>query len=124
MSKTTIKSFVKQFVAAVKGDDATVVAEKVFRQAQSALNSQISSLQGDTVGLEDAVGDAKEALDKARINYGGVISDRNYYVRTLLDRKNAVTKAEEALETHKEKIDFLKAELDALTKEEEVEAIA
>lgn len=114
-----IKSFVKSFIAFVQGDDATVKAEKVFRQAHSALGSQILSLEGDTINKEDAVTEAKERLQSARINNGDVISDRNGYVQNLLDAKNRLTSAEEALENHKTKIQFLKEELENLQKEVE-----
>lgn len=116
----TVKSFVKQFVATVKGDDVTVKAEKAFRQASSALKSQISALEGDTINLEDKVTDNKEAQSLARINSGIPIADRENYVSRLLGAKNKVTEAEETLGTHLAKIDFLKSELAAL--ELEVEA--
>lgn len=112
-----VKSFVKQFVAAVKGDTAEAQAQKVLRQADSALQTQIASLNGDTIVLEDAVTAAKERQANARINNGNNIGDRSSYVRNLLDAKNAVTLAEEALKTHKEKIEFLKAELASLNEE-------
>src|SRR6185369_5250531 len=95
-----VKSFVKQFVATVKGDDAEAKAQKTLRQADSALQSQIASLTGDTITLEDAVTAAKERQDLARVNNGTAISSRESYVRGLLNAKNDVTSAEEALKTH------------------------
>lgn len=74
MSK--VKSFINQFVAAVKGDDVEATAEKAYRQANSALKSQISSLEGDTINLEEKVNDAKEKLASAGINDGNLIADR------------------------------------------------
>jgi hypothetical protein len=115
----TVKSFVKQFVATVQGDDTQAKAEKAFRQAQSALKSQISSLEGDTINLEDRVTDAKEVQTKARINNGNPITDRNAYVTNLVYQKNNVVDAEKALKTHTDKIAFLKSELEALEKEVE-----
>jgi len=106
MNKT--KSFVKEIVALLKGDDAEATAQKVLRQADSAFKTQIASLTGDTISLEDAVEDAKEALRLARLNNGSIISDRNNYIRNLLEAKNTLTKAEEALEAHNAKLDFLK----------------
>lgn len=116
---TKVNSFVKQFVAVIKGDDAEVQAQKAWRQAQSALKTQVASLEGDVIKYEDGVTDAKEAQENARINSGKAITDRNYYVETLLESKNAVTKAEKALKDHNTKIDFLKAELKALETEVE-----
>jgi hypothetical protein len=106
MNKT--KSFVKEIVALLKGDDAEATAQKVLRQADSAFKTQIASLTGDTISLEDAVVDAQENLRLSRLNNGSIISDRNSYIRNLLDAKNRLTEAEEALEAHNAKLDFLK----------------
>jgi hypothetical protein len=118
MAKTKVTSFVNQFLALVKGDSATVQAEKVFRQAQSALNVQISSLTGDTINFEDSLQEAQESLKKAMVNNGQSISDRAKYVSLLLECKNRVTAAEEDLESHKAKLAFLKDSLAALEAEE------
>jgi len=115
MNKT--KSFIKEFVAVVKGDDAEASAQKALRQADSALQTQIASLTGDTITLEDKVTAAKEAQVLARVNNGNVITDRSVYVRNLLNAKNAVTVAEEELKAHKEKIAFLQGELKGLSEE-------
>ena len=119
MSVKTVKSFVKGFIALVKGDDVTAAAEKAFRQASSGLKSQINSLEGDTVTFEDTVTDAKEAQANARINNGLAITDRDTYVSGLLNAKNRVTASETKLETHLAKIEFLKGELIALEVEVE-----
>jgi hypothetical protein len=115
MSK--MNSFVKSFVAIIKGDDAEVKAQKAYRQAVSGLKSQINSLEGDTVNYEDKLQDAKEAQAVARVNNGEPITNRDHYVKTLINAKNGVTDAEEALEVHIAKIEFLKEELEILEKE-------
>ena len=119
-TSTKIKSFVKQFVATVQGEDANAKAQKVLRRADSALKSQIPSLEGDLISLEDNLESAKEKQALARINNGKSIDSSELYISNLLRAKNAVTEAEENLELHKEKIAFLKSELLAL--DEEVEA--
>jgi len=116
MSAVKIKSFVKEFIAIVNGDNAEAAAQKALRQAESALKTQIASLEGDTISKEDAVEQAKETLSKAIVNNGTGISNRDAYVQNLLSSKNNVTKAEEALELHKEKIAFLKETLEGLDK--------
>lgn len=121
MAKSTVKSFVKSFVAIVTGDDNTAKAEKAFRQAQSALKTQISSLNGDTITFEDAVETAQESKSTARVNNGNPISDRNTYVENLLRADNSVVSAQKVLETHKKKIAFLEGELKALEQDVEVE---
>ena len=118
MSKTKVKSFINSFVALVSGESDTVLAEKVWRQAESALASQIPALKGDLVTLEDKVEEAKEKLEKARLNNGNLISRRESYVEGLLIAKNAVTIAEETLADHKAKIAFLEEELKNLSKED------
>lgn len=117
MSVKTVKSFVKQFVATVTGDDVTAKAEKAFRQSESALKSQIASLTGDTINLEDKVEDAKAKLDLAMINNGNPIENRENYISELLRSKNNVTSAEATLETHNKKISFLQETLTALSSE-------
>jgi len=117
MSIKTMKSFVKQFVATVTGDDVTAQAEKAFRQSESALKSQIASLSGDTINLEDKVEDTKSKLELAKINGGTVITDRENYISKLLTAKNNVTNAEKDLESHLKKIAFLQGTLEELSKE-------
>ena len=117
---STVKSFVRQFVKAVQGDDASAKAEKAFRQASSALKSQVSSLEGDTINLEDRVTEAKESQENARINGEEAITNRNAYVEGLISSKNKVVEAQKVLKQHLEKIEFLKSELASL--EEQVEA--
>jgi hypothetical protein len=107
MSVSKTKSFVKEVVAILKGDDAEATAQKILRQADSAFKTQIASLTGDTIALEDKLEDAKESLRLSRLNYGQPISDRNSYVRSLLDAQNKVSSAEEALEIHSAKLKFL-----------------
>lgn len=121
MNKETIYSFCKQFQAAVKGDTTAVQAEKALRSATSALQVQISNMEGDSISLEDNVDNAKEKLKLARVNNGLVISDRVSYVLNLVAAQNNVTEAENALEDHKSVLAFLVSELTNLQKREEVE---
>ena len=118
MTNTTkMKSFVKGFVALVKGDDAEATAQKVLRLADSALKTHIANLKGDLITKEDAVTAAHENLAKARINNGTIIADRTRYVNGLLTAKNDVAMAEEELTNLTDKIEFLETELDALDTE-------
>jgi hypothetical protein len=76
-------------------------------------------MNGDLVAKEEAVTDAKEAYNKARLNNGKELAsaDRTQYVRNLVSANNAVKEAEEALDAHKETLEFLKSELVALEAE-------
>ena len=108
MSVNKTKSFVKEIISLLKGDDAEATAQKVLRQADSAFKTQIASLTGDTIALEDKLEDAKEALRLARLNNGQLINDRNSYVSSLLRAQNNLIDAEEALEAHNNKLQFLR----------------
>lgn len=118
MTKTTVNSFVKQFIAAVKGDDVEVQAEKVWRQANSALKSAVSSMEGDLIEKEDAVAAAQEQLAMARINGGDPIVDRGRYVSRLISAKETLKQAQKKLDAHIATIEFLKEEWENLKKEE------
>lgn len=117
MAKTTMNSFVKQFIAKVKGDDVEVQAEKVWRQANSALKSMISSMEGDLIEKEDKLNDAQEVLNNARINRGTEIKDRNAYVSNLIYAKEGIKTAQKNLDAHIATINFLKEEWENLKKE-------
>lgn len=111
MNKATVKSFVKGFMGVITGDDVLVKSEKAFRQVQSALSTHISNFNGDTISFEDKIEEAKEKLKMARYNNGEFTMNRDTYIKNLLAAKNDVTKAEEDLEKHLAKIQFLKDEL-------------
>ena len=118
MAKTIMNSFVKQFIAEVKGDDVEAQAEKVWRQANSALKSYISSMEGDLIEKEDKVSDAEEKLAKTRINKGLTISDRNNYIANLISAKENLKRVQKELDAHIATIEFLKEEWENLKKEE------
>ena len=113
-----LNSFIKQFVAIVKGDDVEAQAQKAWRSAESALKTHIASAEGDIIALEDAVEQAKENLKEARVNSGYLIMDRQQYIENLIRAKNNLLVAEEELDTHMEHIAFLKEEYAALQAEE------
>jgi len=114
-TSTKMVSFVKQFISLVEGDTAEARGQKVFRQADSALNTHIAILTGELVAKEDAVAAAKENQEKALVNFGKEISDRDNYVSNLYRYENAVIQAEEALRVHQEKLDLLKSKSKAIS---------
>lgn len=112
-----MNSFVKQFVASIKGDEAEVKALKAWRKAESSLQVEIALLKGKTVDLESKVDDAKESLEKARINSGNIIGTD--YINNLKIAKNNLSKAELELSNHKKELVFLEEEYANLSKEVE-----
>ena len=107
---TKLNSFVNQFAAIIKGDNAEVQAAKAWRSAESALKVQIASLGGDLIRKEDAVERANEVLAKARVNDGNQITDRDRYIANLISAKESLTAAEKQLEAHQKTIAFLEEE--------------
>ena len=114
---TKLNSFVNQFVAIVKGDDAQIQGSKAWRSAESALKVQIASLSGDLIRKEDAVEQANENLSKARVNNGVQISDRDQYISNLISAKERLNHAEKELEAHQKTIKFLEDEYNNLKAE-------
>lgn len=112
MTKTT--SFIAQFVAIIKGDDAEVQAQKAWRQAENAIQTQIHSLQGETMTFEDKLEVARENAANALVNNGQLIADKQRYVRDLIEAENKVTLAEETLKNHKETVALLQSKLKEL----------
>lgn len=111
---TQTKSFIAQFVALIKGDDAEAQAQKVWRQAESAFKTQISALEGKTLDFEDKIVEAHEAAQLRLLNNGKKIEDRDAYIKSVLEAENRVLEAEENMVEHKRKIDLLQKKLDAL----------
>jgi hypothetical protein len=108
---TKVESFINQFVALVKGDDASVIASKVWRQVDSSLKSQIPSLEGKLIRKEEAVEKAKECLRKALLNNGRELTiqeEDGLYCDNLIQAKESLKQAEKQLAAHKETISFLK----------------
>ena len=103
-----VKSFVEQFAAVIKGDDAAALAAKVWRQADSAIRTQIAVKEGGQISLEDAVSRAEEALSSVIVNNGVEISQPETYVENIVIAQNALTEAQENLESHKETLEFLR----------------
>ena len=93
---TKLNSFVTQFVAIVKGDNAEVQGAKAWRSAESALKVQIASLGGDLIRKEDNVSAAQESIRLARVNNGQAITDRDQYVANLISAKEQLVRAEKS----------------------------
>ncbi len=110
---TKVESFISQFVALVKGDEAAVIGAKVFRQATSAFKVQIAALEGGLIRKEDQLENAKENLEKARLNFGVELNDaaqNGGYCEKLISCQNVIEQAEKDLVAHKKTIAFLESQ--------------
>ena len=111
MSKSKLTSFADQFVAMVKGDVAGKTAEKVYRKRIAGLNTSFHIAKGELVDKEQTVKDTEEHVIKCRLNHGQEIRDNLSYVKTLVNAREAVIDAQEALEAHQLLIDTLEEEI-------------
>jgi hypothetical protein len=102
------KSFLKEVIARVKGDQAEVVAQKNYRKATSAINSQLATLKAKEVDDEAAVDQAKENLDNAKFPTT-LISDNKYYVGDIKKQFDALEQAKETLTATRDSIKYFES---------------
>lgn len=112
-----MSKFNKMLIAYLKGDDATIKAVKIERQAESALKSHIAQLEGDLAAKEDAIKDAQEELENACINNGELIAseNRHRYIQGIIDAKNRVIEREDELAEINAKLEVLREAQGLLT---------
>lgn len=98
MSTTkTLNSFVQQVLARLKGDDSTVLATKIARKASSAVDTQIAALKAKQVDCEDALDNAKEALEIAKYPTE-MITDSKTYIQGIQAAEIVLEQAKTNLE--------------------------
>ena len=114
--KKEVNSFVELVVAMLQGDNAKVTAVKIQRKAKVELKSQIAVKEAHTLTLEENVEQAEEALQKARLANGEIITSGETYISNLLHAKRNLASAEITLGNHKETVKFLKEELALVSK--------
>lgn len=115
--KTNAGSFLNQFVALVQGDDATVQAEKTWRQAKTSVETQLASLKGETFDHQQQVEEAEEKLRLATLNNGKSIegkSGRTDYINQMVKAQNELTESQELLAEHEKSVAFLETRLEFL----------
>ncbi len=111
MSKTT--NFLKLAIALIVGDDAEAKSLKIQAKANAAITAQIAVRQAQTLDLKENLEIAKENAEKALANNGNLISaeGKDLYISGLFNARDAVKRAEEALEKHLAVISFLESQL-------------
>jgi hypothetical protein len=100
-----VSNFIKEVTARLKGDEAGVVAAKVERKAQSAINGQLAALRAKLVDDETAVEDAEEAFNTA-VFPTSVFTDNRHYVTQIQSANTRLEEAKDQLEATKEAIAF------------------
>ena len=92
-----VSNFIKEVTARLKGDEAGVVAAKVERKAQSAINGQLAALRAKLVDDETAVEDAEEAFNTA-VFPTNVFTDNRDYVTQIQSANTRLEEAKDQLE--------------------------
>lgn len=95
-----LNSFIALTMAILTGDDNKAIAAKNWRKADSAFQSHISNLEGQTVDLEDKLQDAQDNFEKILVNHGRSIESRTGFIDAVIRAKNAVTEAQQNLDDH------------------------
>lgn len=103
-----VTNFAKQALALLTGDTDKAIVLANERKCNSALESQISVLKGKVVDQEEAVNEAKEALNKAKFPTTRV-DNREYYLQQVVRAQERLDKAEEDLAETNEKIAYWRA---------------
>lgn len=98
-----MKSYVKETLARLTGDNNEVVAQKNYRKATSILNGQIAALKAKQVDAEGVLEEAEEQLKSAKFP-AELITRGDSYIATLNNRKEQVAVAKQDLEDVKSSI--------------------
>ena len=112
---TKVKSYVKEVLARITGDEKAVIAEKNYRKASAAAKGQIASLEAKLVGAEDQLDNANEALVVAKYPTTSIGEGKNY-IQGIIDAQASVDNAQKNVDDIKASIKFnqgLLAEFDA-----------
>lgn len=116
---STVKSYVKQVLAQLTGDQNAVVAERNYRTAKASVKGQVAALEARLVKEETAVEKANEDLFKAKYPTTE-ISDGEYYLENIVSAQETADYAQAKLDSTNKSIEFFKN----LSEEFEVEATA
>lgn len=114
---TIINSFIKQFIAIIKGDDAEILANKVWRQADTAFQIQILALKRSQMQKQYDMECANEELEKALVNNGKEILEGDQYIINLISAKEKVKTIQKELIAYQETLKFLNEQYTLLKSE-------
>jgi len=106
----TVKSFAEEVLARLTGDDNAAVAAKNERKARSAFKQQISSKENAIVDAEVRVEEAQEALNNA-LYPTTLIDSTEEYISGIAEAKDALTEAENELQTLKDQLAYFETTL-------------
>lgn len=100
---SVVKSYIKETLARLTGDQDTVIAEKNFRKNSAAVRGQIAALEAQLVNAEDGLDTAKEALMTTKYPTTLSTGGQSYI--------SAIARANEAVELKQAEVDQIKASI-------------
>lgn len=100
-----ISSYLHEVTARIKGDEAGIIAAQNERKSMSAVNGQISSLEGLIVDQEESVKDAEELLNEALYPTTKII-DNQSYIRKISQAQQVMDETADTLENTKKSLKY------------------
>ena len=101
----TVKSFIRETKARLKGDTSGKIAERNFRTADGACTLQIAALNMEKMKAERVLDKAQETYE-ASVHPTEVIENDESYLSTIQAARKSVVDAEKALEKINNSITF------------------
>jgi len=111
MSKKQLTTFEKQVISTINGDDSQAFAEKLWKRAQSLYSAAIPAEKAKLYNFTEAVENAQEKLNNARINNAKAIANGETFISNVLEAHVALEDAQENLALQEKKILILEKEL-------------
>lgn len=105
---TASSTYVASIVALLQGENAEQKAQGIQYQLQIGLETQIQLKKGERADLKGNLNAANAAYEKALRNNGSEVTDRALSIGNILNARQAVEDAEEALEDHDKHVQWLK----------------
>ena len=93
---SAVKSYVKEVLARLTGDQSEVVAQKNYRKAVAGVKGQLAALESERIEAEMKLETAQEALHNAKYPTTLIGSVEAYY-NSIVDAQEDVEEAEEVV---------------------------
>lgn len=111
-----ITNYLKELKSRLQGDEKGIIAAQNERKSMSAVNGNISSLEGLIVDQEEVLRDAEEAFNEAK--YPVIkITDNSNYISSIKSAYQRVQEAKDTLQNTKDSLKFWKELKDDYSKQ-------
>ena len=109
-------TFVDTVLTYLKGDKEEIKAMKIAKKVSSLLRIRIAQEENEILRCTEDIEVAKVLYNAVLVNNGKLEFDDNNFVNNLIDAQQAIKDKESLLERHKKTLEFLKGELDVVSK--------